>query len=246
MARQDEYRRSGVDYEVLDEVKRAAIALAAATAPLMGAVGGTEASESPLFRSSSDRPVHRKLAEAARRGKELQVIVVVHRGSVEQVAHAGEEVISYTLNVAPSSLDSAEARAREELPADARVLWTRTVAGSCSQEQFESAALAAVLGDGQVNVEFDNNRGASSSLLITQTSPGSRTPTSSGSSRFSIRPLGSGLHAWTAGHNGRCRTSHPTGRSSVHVCSDRSGLAPVEVPARLSHGKVPPLRGSPR
>ncbi|HUY51776.1 MAG TPA: AIR synthase-related protein [Streptosporangiaceae bacterium] len=46
MARQDEYRRSGVDYEVLDEVKRAAIALAAATAPLMGAVGGTEASES--------------------------------------------------------------------------------------------------------------------------------------------------------------------------------------------------------
>jgi len=56
MARQDEYRRSGVDYEVLDEVKRAAIALAAATAPLMGAVGGTEASESPLFRSSSDRP----------------------------------------------------------------------------------------------------------------------------------------------------------------------------------------------
>jgi hypothetical protein len=28
--------------------------------------------------------------------------------------------------------------------------------GQCSQEQFESATLAAVLGDGQVNVEFDN------------------------------------------------------------------------------------------
>jgi hypothetical protein len=70
------------------------------------------------------------------------------------VTVAGGRVISYTLNVAPSSLDSAEARAREELPADAQVLWTRTVAGSCSQEQFESAALAAVLGDGQVTEEL--------------------------------------------------------------------------------------------
>ncbi|HVB41194.1 MAG TPA: AIR synthase related protein [Streptosporangiaceae bacterium] len=42
MARQDEYRRSGVDYEVLDEVKREAIRLAAATAPLLGAAGGRE------------------------------------------------------------------------------------------------------------------------------------------------------------------------------------------------------------
>src|SRR6185437_7539627 len=42
MARQDEYRRSGVDYEVLDEVKREAIALAAATAPLLRAAGGRE------------------------------------------------------------------------------------------------------------------------------------------------------------------------------------------------------------
>ena len=41
-------------------------------------------------------------------------------------------------------------------PADARVLGTRTVVGSCAQEQFESATLAAALGDGQVNVEFDN------------------------------------------------------------------------------------------
>ena len=46
MARQDEYRRSGVDYEVLDEVKREAIARAAATAPLLGAAGGREISES--------------------------------------------------------------------------------------------------------------------------------------------------------------------------------------------------------
>lgn len=46
MARQDEYRRSGVDYGVLDEVKREAIALAAATAPLLAASSGTEVSES--------------------------------------------------------------------------------------------------------------------------------------------------------------------------------------------------------
>src|SRR6266851_4746177 len=46
MARQDEYRRSGVDYEVLDEVKREAIALASATAPLLGMSAGAEVSES--------------------------------------------------------------------------------------------------------------------------------------------------------------------------------------------------------
>jgi phosphoribosylformylglycinamidine cyclo-ligase len=46
VARQDEYRRSGVDYEVLDEVKREAIALASATAPLLAASGGTEISGS--------------------------------------------------------------------------------------------------------------------------------------------------------------------------------------------------------
>jgi hypothetical protein len=72
------------------------------------------------------------------------------------VTVADGRVISYTLNVAPSSVRSAEARARQELPADARMLWTRTVAGSCVQEQFESATLAAALGNGQINVEFDN------------------------------------------------------------------------------------------
>lgn len=46
MARQDEYRRSGVDYEVLDEVKREAIALASSTAPFLVASGGVEAPES--------------------------------------------------------------------------------------------------------------------------------------------------------------------------------------------------------
>jgi phosphoribosylformylglycinamidine cyclo-ligase len=46
MASQNEYRRSGVDYEVLDEVKREAISLAAATAPLLAAAGGTEIRES--------------------------------------------------------------------------------------------------------------------------------------------------------------------------------------------------------
>lgn len=74
----------------------------------------------------------------------------------EVVMMAGGRIVSYTLNVVPSSLRSAEARARQELPADARVLWTRTVAGTCAQEQFQSATLAAVLGDGQVTVEFDN------------------------------------------------------------------------------------------
>ena len=68
----------------------------------------------------------------------------------------GGRVTSYTLNVAPSSLRSAEARARQELPTDARALWTHTFSGTCAQEQFESATLAAALGDGQVNVEFDN------------------------------------------------------------------------------------------
>jgi phosphoribosylformylglycinamidine cyclo-ligase len=42
MARQDEYRRSGVDYEVLDDVKREAMALAAATAQVGSFPGGRE------------------------------------------------------------------------------------------------------------------------------------------------------------------------------------------------------------
>jgi phosphoribosylformylglycinamidine cyclo-ligase len=46
VAHQDEYRRSGVDYEVLDEVKREAIALASATAPLLAGFGGAEFSKS--------------------------------------------------------------------------------------------------------------------------------------------------------------------------------------------------------
>ena len=72
------------------------------------------------------------------------------------VTVSGGRVTSYTLNVVPASLKLAEARARQELPADARVLWTRTVGSTCAQEQFESATLTAALGDGQVNVEFDN------------------------------------------------------------------------------------------
>ena len=72
------------------------------------------------------------------------------------VTVAGGRVISYTVNLAPSSLRSAEARARQELPPDARLLWRRTFGGTCAQEQFESATLAAALGDGQVNIEFDN------------------------------------------------------------------------------------------
>jgi hypothetical protein len=68
----------------------------------------------------------------------------------------GGRVNSYTLNLAPTSLRTAEARARQELPPDARVLWRHTFSGTCAQEQFRSATLAAALGDGQVNVEFDN------------------------------------------------------------------------------------------
>jgi hypothetical protein len=52
------------------------------------------------------------------------------------VTVAGGRVNSYTLNMPPSS---------PGVPGQ-----------DCSQEQFESATLAAVLGDGQVNVEFLN------------------------------------------------------------------------------------------
>jgi len=65
-------------------------------------------------------------------------------------------VNSYTLNLAPTTLRAAEARVRQELPPDARLLWKHTFGNTCAQEQFESATLAAVLGDGQVNVELDN------------------------------------------------------------------------------------------
>lgn len=46
MADQEQYRRAGVDYAVLDDVKRRAIALAAATAPLLAASGASEVTES--------------------------------------------------------------------------------------------------------------------------------------------------------------------------------------------------------
>lgn len=72
------------------------------------------------------------------------------------VMAAGGRVNSYTLNLAPTSLRAAEARARQELPPDARVHWRQTFGGTCAREQFQSATLAAALGDGQVNVEFDN------------------------------------------------------------------------------------------
>ncbi len=68
----------------------------------------------------------------------------------------GGRVNSYTLNLTSTSLRVAEARARQELPPDARVLWKHTFGDTCAQEQFRSATLATVLGDGQVNVEFDN------------------------------------------------------------------------------------------
>jgi hypothetical protein len=72
-------------------------------------------------------------------------------------------VTDYALNVAPSSLQAAEARARLELPADAQELWSHTFGASCSMEEFQSATLAAVLGDGQVNVEFFSANSAQAS-----------------------------------------------------------------------------------
>jgi len=63
-------------------------------------------------------------------------------------------VTDYALNVAPSSLQAAEARARLELPADAKELWSHTFGANCSMEEFQSATLAAVLDDSEVNVEF--------------------------------------------------------------------------------------------
>jgi hypothetical protein len=69
---------------------------------------------------------------------------------------ASGRVDSYTLNLAPTSLRAAEARARQELPRDARVLWRHKFGDTCTQEQFRSATLAAAVGDGRVNVEFDN------------------------------------------------------------------------------------------
>jgi hypothetical protein len=72
------------------------------------------------------------------------------------VTAAGGRVISDTLNVSPSSLSKAVARARREMRAGTRSLWTRTVPGACSHVELKSAVLAAALGHGQVNVEFDN------------------------------------------------------------------------------------------
>ena len=46
MVRQDEYRQSGVDYQVLDVIKREATALAAATGAMLGQSGGREITES--------------------------------------------------------------------------------------------------------------------------------------------------------------------------------------------------------
>ena len=74
----------------------------------------------------------------------------------QAVIVAGGRVNSYTLNLVPTSLRAAEARARQELPPDARLLWRHMFGDTCAQEQFRSATLAAALGDGQVNVEFDN------------------------------------------------------------------------------------------
>jgi len=134
-----------------------AAASAATSGPALTGFGATVAQWKAAHRL--DRSVPARDAYRPQVGGEdtWQVVTVV-----------GGRVISYTLNVAPSSLRSAEARARREMPADTRVLWARTVAGSCSQEQFESATLAAALGDGQVNVEFDNASSGNAAAPITE------------------------------------------------------------------------------
>jgi hypothetical protein len=93
------------------------------------------------------------------------------------VTVAGGRISSYTLNVPPSSLRSAEAQARQEMPADTQVLWTRTVPGTCAQVQFESATLAAALGEGQVNVEFDNASSGSDTPVTEELFGGYDAPT---------------------------------------------------------------------
>lgn len=72
----------------------------------------------------------------------------------------GNRVSSYTLNVTPTSFAVAVTRARQELPADATMLWsaplTGNVGNSCYEAEWQSPTLAAVLGSGYVNVLFDD------------------------------------------------------------------------------------------
>jgi hypothetical protein len=76
------------------------------------------------------------------------------------VAHRHGRVISYLLQFAPqTSRANAIARARAELPGDARIMWQKQL-NSCYQIEFHSAALATAipldLTGGYVTVELNH------------------------------------------------------------------------------------------
>ena len=74
----------------------------------------------------------------------------------QMVDLSGDHVTMYTVNTAPMSQSQAVVRARQELPTDATLLWSGIVSGGCDQAEWKSPTLAQVLGNGYVNVEFDN------------------------------------------------------------------------------------------
>jgi hypothetical protein len=65
-------------------------------------------------------------------------------------------VSQYQLTITPTTLPKAQERARRELPADAVLVWSRTVPGKCTQQGFRSATLARGLGDGWVIIDYYN------------------------------------------------------------------------------------------
>ena len=67
---------------------------------------------------------------------------------------AAGRVISYTGQPGTQLAEVRRGRVRQELPADARVLWRHTLRDICAQEQFSSAALAAAPDDGQVSRHY--------------------------------------------------------------------------------------------
>ena len=80
------------------------------------------------------------------RGTDTWQILMLHDGWVSQ----------YQLNMTPTTLRKAEERTQRELPADAVLLWSRTVPGKCTQRGFQSATLGRALGDGWVIIDYYN------------------------------------------------------------------------------------------
>lgn len=83
----------------------------------------------------------------------------------QEVMAPADRINSYTLNVTPTgSFSSALARARQELPADAALLWSASL-GPCYEAEFQSATVASALGNGRVLIAFDNAATATSSPI---------------------------------------------------------------------------------